>query len=241
MRALARQHGIWLVPGSLYERAGEGKFYNTTSVIDPEGRLVGRYRKMFPFKPYEDGTTPGDRPFTFDVPEVGRFGVSICYDIWFPETIRWLVAEGAEVIIHPSLTQTIDRDVELAIVRATAACHQCFVIDVNGVGDGGTGKSLFAGPAGEVLHLAGSGPETIPLEIDIDRVRRSREVGLRGLGQPLKSFRDRACEFPIYHNGRRSPHLDALGPLAMPQRGSRAGLDAPHPAVRESGRLEKES
>jgi hypothetical protein len=68
----------------------------------------------------------------------------------------------------------------------------------------------------------------IPLEIDFDRVRRSREVGLRGLGQQLKSFRDRRVEFSIYAAGGRAwPYLNSLGPLVKPERGSRAGLDNP--------------
>ena len=224
LREQARRHGLWLVPGTVYERVGT-RIYNTAIVIDPNGEVVGRYRKMFPFQPYEPGVEPGDRPFAFDVPQVGRFGLSICYDLWFPETVRWLVVEsGVEVIIHPTLTDTIDRDVELAIVRAAAACNQCYVIDVNGLGAGGNGRSAFVGPAGDVLHLAGVGPETIPIEIDVDRVTRGREVGLRGLGQPLKSYRDRKFDFPIYQPGWRSPFLDALGPLSMPRRGSRIGI-----------------
>ncbi|MCB9794591.1 MAG: carbon-nitrogen hydrolase family protein, partial [Alphaproteobacteria bacterium] len=127
-RRLAEELGIWLVPGSIYERVGE-RIYNTASVFDPGGGLVGRYRKMFPFQPYEPEVTAGDTPMVFDIPEVGRFGLSICYDLWFPEHSRWLASEGAEVILHPSLTDTIDRDVELAIVRATAAQNQCFVLD----------------------------------------------------------------------------------------------------------------
>jgi len=229
---LAREHSIWLVPGSLYERDGDHVF-NTTPVIDPEGRVIGRHRKLFPFEPYEAGVTAGTEPLVFEVPDVGCFGVSICYDLWFPETSRWLVAKGAEVILHPALTDTIDRDIELAMVRATAAQNQCFVIDVNGLGVGGIGRSLFAGPAGDVLHEAGTHPEVIPIEIDLDRVARSREIGLRGLGQPLKSFRDRAFEFPHYTPGFRSEALDALGPLAKPVRGSTAGLSTrgdPKPA-----------
>ena len=60
----------------------------------------------------------------FDIPKCGRVGVSNCYDMWFPETTRTLAAMGAEVILHPSMTNTIDRDVELAIARASAAINQ---------------------------------------------------------------------------------------------------------------------
>ena len=69
----------------------------------------------------------------------------------------------------------------------------------------------------------------IPLEIDIDRVRRSREVGLRGLGQPLKSFRDRTIRFPVYGDGAdKRSYLDSLGPLEKPRRRSVAGLSRTH-------------
>ncbi|MBL9141500.1 MAG: carbon-nitrogen hydrolase family protein, partial [Phycisphaerae bacterium] len=146
--ALAAKHKIWLVPGSLYESTPDG-IYNTSPVIDPEGRVIARYRKMFPFMPYETGVKSGSEFCLFDVPDVGRFGVSICYDMWFPETSRTLAVMGAEVILHPTLTPSIDREVELSIVRATAAMNQCFVIDINGVGDGGNGRSICVAPTGD--------------------------------------------------------------------------------------------
>ena len=221
---IAARHAIWLVNGSLYELR-EGKVYNTASVIDPQGRVVGRYRKMFPFEPYEQGIERGGEFLVFDVPDAGRFGVSICYDMWFPETSRTLAAMGAEVILHPTLTTTIDRDVELSIARATAATNQCYLIDINGVGDGGNGRSVIVAPAGDVVHQAGTSEEFIALEIYFDRVRRSREFGLRGLGQPLKSFRDSKMQFPVYQTPGARAYLDTLGPLVKPQRGSQAGLE----------------
>lgn len=223
---LAARHRIWLLPGSLYEKTDAG-IYNMTPVISPDGIVVARYRKMFPFMPYETGVQWGTEFCVFDVPEVGRFGVSICYDMWLPETSRTLAAMGAEVILHPTLTPSIDRDVELAIVRATAATNQCFVIDINGIGDGGNGRSLLVAPTGDVLFQAGSNEEMLPIEIDLDRVRRSREVGLKGLGQPLKSFRDRAVDFKVYDRSSGvSSYLNTLGPLEKLTRGSRAGLGA---------------
>jgi len=220
---MAARHGIWLLPGSMFERSGD-RIYNTLSVIDPKGLVVGRYRKMFPFRPYEEGVEDGDNFLLFDVPHVGRFGVSICYDMWFPETSRTLAALGAEVILHPTLTNSIDREIELAIVRATAAQNQCFFFDINGLGDGGNGRSLVVGPHGDVLHQAATCEEWIPLEIDLDRVRRSRAAGVRNLGQPLKSFRDRKVDFTVYQRPAQNPYLDSLGPLAKPARGSRVGL-----------------
>jgi deaminated glutathione amidase len=217
-QAMAARYGIWLVPGTLYEKRG-GRIFNAAPVIDPRGQVVARYRKMFPFRPYEEAATPGAEFVVFDVPEAGRFGLSICYDMWFPETTRSLAAMGAEVILHPTLTDTLDRDVELAMCRASAAQNQCYWLDVNGLAAGGVGRSVFVGPAGDVLHQAGGGEEVIPIEIDFDRVRREREVGLRGLGQPLKSFRDSSIEFAVYRRESfDSSFLASLGPLKLPRR-----------------------
>ena len=234
LAAMAAKHEIWLLPGTLFERVGEDIF-NTALVFDPEGRRVARYRKQFPFLPYEEGVTGGEEFCVFDVPEVGCFGVSICYDMWFPETTRTLVTLGAEVILHPTMTTTIDREVELSIARANAAMNQCFFIDVNGAGDVGIGRSILVGPYGDVIHQAGRTEELIPVEIDLDRVRRSREFGLRGLGQPLKSFRDRRVAFGIYGpGGEEDSHLNQLGPLVRPKRGTWAGI-APRPETTENG------
>ena len=129
------------------------------------------------------------------------------------------------MILHPTLTGTIDRDVELAIVRATGAQNQCFVFGINGFGDCGNGRSIIVGPAGEVLYQGQSAPELIPFEIDLERVGRSREVGLRGLGQQLKSFRDRRVEFEVYSpQAREWPYLNSLGPLEKADRGSHVGI-----------------
>ena len=231
-REMAARHKLWLVPGSLLERDG-GKIWNTALVITPEGEVIRRYRKMFPFRPYETGVEAGSEFCIFDVPEVGRFGVSICYDSWFPETSRTLAASGVEVILHPTLTDTIDRDVELSIIRATAVTNQCYVFDINGIESGGTGRSLVVDPSGVVLHQAGGGPELIPIEIDLARVRRERETGILGLGQLLKSFRDRSVDFTVYDPERfDTSYLDSLGPLKRPERGTRAGIDTAKPAPR---------
>jgi predicted amidohydrolase len=214
-RAVARQHKTWLVPGSLYE-IDEGSIYNTMPVIDPEGEIVARYRKMFPFLPYESGVAAGTECVVFDVPGAGRFGTSICYDMWFPETTRTLAWLGAEVVLHPSLTNTIDRDAELTIARAGAITNQCYFIDVNNCGDMAYGRSIIVGPEGEILHQAGETAQIIPVTVDFDHVRHVRRNGMKGLGQPLKSFRDGGVGFPPYRDGAVSAPLDALGPLVMP-------------------------
>lgn len=216
--AMAKEHSVWLIPGTLFERAGD-KFYNTALVISPQGEVVGRYRKMFPFRPYEQNVTAGDSFFIFDVPEVGRFGVSICYDMWFPETTRTLAAMGAEVILHPSLTNSIDRDVELSIARASAAMNQCYMLDVNGVGHGGYGRSILVRPSGNVIYEAGGDEELIPIDLNLEAVDHNRRNGLFGLGQPLKSFRDRTVKFGVYEStGPHAEYLASLGPLTMPTR-----------------------
>lgn len=215
---VAARHKIWLLPGSMFENRENGVF-NTAVVINPAGKIVGRYDKMFPFTPYESGVEGGTGFLVFDVPEVGRFGFSICYDIWFPETTRTLASMGMEVLLHPVLTGTTDRDVELSIARATAAQFQCYVFDVNGLGAGGIGRSCVFGPGGTALYEARGAEEIFPIEIDLDLVRRQRAVGQNGLGQVLKSFRDRNIEFPVYDNALfNHDYLNNLGPLEMPVR-----------------------
>jgi deaminated glutathione amidase len=222
-REMAQRYGIWLVPGSMFEKR-EGVIHNTTSVINPNGDVIGRYRKMFPFEPYETGVTPGSEFLVFDIDDVGRFGVSICYDMWFPETTRQLTAMGAEVIVHPVLTHTIDRDVDIAIAHASAAMFQCYVFDINGLGAGGTGGSCVIDPSGRFIHRSDGQEEIIPIEIDLSEVRRQRENGLRGLGQTIKSFRDCSVEFPIYDRERfDDSYLRSLGPLVKPKRVPRDG------------------
>ena len=214
---VAREHNLWLVPGSLYEQC-DGQVFNTTPVIDPHGKVVARYRKIFPFQPYERGISSGDEFVVFDVPDAGRFGVSICYDMWFPETTRSLCSLGAEVILHPTMTNTIDRDVEIAISRASAVTNQCYFVDVNVAGDLGVGRSVICGPGGEVIYQAGNGREVMAFEVDFGYLRRCRERGWQGLGQPLKSFRDNPVVYPAYAAARApSQALSALGALELPQ------------------------
>ena len=217
--ALAASTGLWLIPGSMLELGLDGKMYNTSPIIDPSGQVIARYRKMFPFRPYEKQTSGGTEFCVFDVPGVGRFGISNCYDMWFPETTRTLAAMGAEVILHPTMTDTIDRDVELAIARACAVQNQVYFFDVNGIGDGGVGRSIILDPSGNILHQSQGGPEIIPIAVDFAQVRREREYGLRSnLGQPLKSFRDRDVDFTVYRRDSGvDSYLKTLGPLTKPE------------------------
>ncbi|MEM9227583.1 MAG: carbon-nitrogen hydrolase family protein, partial [Verrucomicrobiota bacterium] len=101
--AWAKEYGIWLIPGSIFEKAGE-HIYNTSPVIDPSGNVLLRYRKMYPFEPQEAGISKGTEFAAFERPGAGHAGLSICYDSWFPETTRTLIWMGAEVIFHPTMT-----------------------------------------------------------------------------------------------------------------------------------------
>mgnify|MGYP003952882785 FL=1 len=215
LKELAKELDIWLIPGSFYEETEEGTF-NTTPVIDNKGDLVTKCRKLYPFLPYETGVAAGNEVCVFEIPGSGKVGIHICYDLWFPETSRALALKGAEVILHPSLTDTCDRDVERAMVKATAAQQQCYYIDVNAGGDQGVGLSLIAGPDGEILHDALAGEEFMLVEVDFDRVRRCRKRGLKGLGQPIKSYRDD----PKLHLSEVSDtdYLNKLGDLEVPKK-----------------------
>ena len=215
LKELAKELDVWLIPGSFYEETEEGTF-NTTPVIDNKGDLVTKCRKLYPFLPYETGVAAGNEVCVFEIPGSGKVGIHICYDLWFPETSRALALKGAEVILHPSLTDTCDRDVERAMVKATAAQQQCYYIDVNAGGEQGVGLSLIAGPDGEILHDALAGEEFMLVEVDFDRVRRCRKRGLKGLGQPIKSFRDD----PKLHLSEVSDtdYLNKLGDLEVPKK-----------------------
>ena len=212
---IAKENDIWLIPGSLFEKVDD-KIFNTASVINNKGEVVTRYRKIFPFYPYESGVTQGDEFVVFDVPQ-GRIGVAICYDLWFPEVARTLSCMGAEVLIYPTLTGTIDRPIELIMAQATAATNQCYVMTINSAGKLGVGQSIVVAPEGDVIYQASIGDEVIPVEIDFKRVRRNRERGLHNLGQPVKSFRDNTANFSIYtENKLENKELKKLGPLTIP-------------------------
>lgn len=213
----AKENSVWLIPGSIFERDGD-RIYNTCPVINPEGEVVARHRKLFPFAPYERGVAYGDQFVVFDVPGAGRVGVLICYDMWFPEAVRTLAWMGAEAIICPTMTTTIDRDVELAIARSNAAINQLWFLNINTAGELGLGRSTVVGPDGTVVYTAGSMREIITVELDFDQVRRVRERGLFGQCQTLKSFRDRVVEFPPYREDAGGGAFDTLGKLQLPEK-----------------------
>jgi len=211
---VAQKTKKWLVPGSMYELDGND-IYNTSIVISPEGEIVTKYRKMFPWLPYEAGTKAGDEFCIFDVPDVGRFGLCICYDMWFPEVARTLAWMGAEVILQPTMTPTADRELELVIARSNAIFNQCYFLSLNGIGPYGGGRSLIVDPDGRILQQANNHETFLTEIIDLDHVSRTREYGTMGLAQTLKQVRDAGHTFPLYKDGKlQDGSFKELGPLA---------------------------
>lgn len=185
---IARDVRKWIAAGTIYERDGAA-IYNTAIVVSPEGELVATYRKLFPWMPYEP-TTPGDRYVTFDIPDIGRFGLAICYDGWVPEIMRTVAWLGADVIIQPTATRTIDREQELVLARANAIANQVFVVNPNNGGQFGAGRSVIVDPEGRMLALGGSGEEFLTQMIDLQAVASTREHGTAGLNPVWKQLRD---------------------------------------------------
>jgi formamidase len=146
---LAQELDCWLVPGSFLEKEDEN-IYNTALVLNPNGEIVALYRKIFPWMPHED-TNWGADFVVFDISDIARVGIVICYDIWFPELFRTLAWMGAEVILQPSLTCASDRPPELVLAQAQAIINQCYIINVNGICPSVGGKSIFVDPEGRIL------------------------------------------------------------------------------------------
>ena len=202
--ALARQTGLWLIPGSVYERAGDG-VANTALVLSPEGELVASYRKCFPWQPYET-SVPGTSTVCFDIDGIGRFGLAICHDGVFPEIFRSLAWQGAEAIFQVTLTGTSDRDAETIVARANAYVNQVAVVNVNAAAPVGNGRSLVVDAEGAVRYEAGVAEEVVTAVIDLDAVARVRERGAFGINRLWEEM-DRVgpgLELPMY-GGRYRP------------------------------------
>ena len=185
--ALARETGLWLVPGSLYERAADGRVHNTAIAVSPAGEIAAAYRKIFPWQPYET-TVPGSEFVVFDLPGIGRAGLAVCYDGSFPETARQLAWLGAEVIIQPTLTTTRDREMELVCARANAWTNQVYVVNVNAADPAAVGASAIVDPEGIVRQQAAGGEEILVDVLDLDTVTRVRTHGSAGLNRPWEQL-----------------------------------------------------
>lgn len=212
---LARDVGKWIVPGSIYEAYG-GDIYNTALAFSPDGELVATYRKIMSWMPYES-TKPGDSLTVFDIPDVGRVGLQICFDAWVPEITRNLTWMGADVILQPTYTRTNDRELELVLTRANAIANQVFVVSPNYGGLFGTGRSLVVDPEGHVVASAGSGEEYLTQVLDLGRVDTVREYGTYGMIRMWQQLRDAPPPpMPAYQQGFAAGEvMNGLGPLVV--------------------------
>lgn len=219
---LAKKLGVVIVT-SLFERRAPGLYHNTAVVFDVDGSEAGRYRKMhIPDDPayYEKFYfTPGDLGFKPVDTSVGRLGVLVCWDQWYPEAARLMALAGADLLIYPTAIgwESTDTDDEKArqleawttVQRGHAVANGLPVVTVNRVGHepdpsgptGGIqfwGNSFVAGPQGELLFRAPSDKETVAIvDIDLSRseqVRRwwpfLRDRRIDAYGDLVKRFRD---------------------------------------------------
>jgi N-carbamoylputrescine amidase len=179
MKEKARQHGLHIV-STIFEMARPGLNYDTAMLIDPEGEIVGKYRKVHPAaylsleKIYFRGGS------SFPVFRVGEWtiGFSICYDNLFPESCRCLMLHGAEIIIAPYATPVSDPWENFLTTRALE--NGLFLAACNHVGKEGewvmSGKSLIIDPLGKILAQAsGTEEQLLTAEIDREAVVQARQ------------------------------------------------------------------
>ena len=196
---LAKKYNIVLVT-SLFEKRAPGLYHNTAVVLDKDGSIAGKYRKMhIPDDPayYEKFYfTPGDLGFHPIQTSIGKLGVLVCWDQWYPEAARLMALQGADLLIYPTAIGWESSDPEdekkrqldawTISQRAHAVANGLHVISVNRVGyepdpsgqTGGItfwGGSFVAGPQGELLAQASNDkPETLIADIDINRSEQVR-------------------------------------------------------------------
>ena len=220
--ALARELGVVIVT-SLFERRAAGLYHNTAVVIEKDGSIAGKYRKMhIPDDPayYEKFYfTPGDLGFHPIDTSVGRLGVLVCWDQWYPEAARLMALQGAEVLIYPTAIgyaasddtaeQQRQREAWTTVMRGHAVANGLPVVAVNRVGfepdpSGQTegiqfwGSSFVCGPQGELLHRASENEEERAIvEVDLahsEQVRRwwpfLRDRRIDRYGDILRRFID---------------------------------------------------
>ncbi|MDQ4082109.1 MAG: carbon-nitrogen hydrolase family protein [Actinomycetota bacterium] len=188
MSGWARGHGITLVGGSITElRDGREKLSNTCAVFDPSGEIAAVYRKIHMFDVEVGGHVyreseaeePGEETFVCEA-EGWRLGLSVCYDLRFPELYRILALEGAELVTVPAaFTLYTGKDHWNLLVRARAVENQCYVVAANewGTHEGGKasyGRSLIIDPWGIVLAEAPDEDTVIVAEVDRARLQRIR-------------------------------------------------------------------
>lgn len=192
LAAIARDRGMWVLGGSLIERDGD-RVHNTSTLFDRKGELVARYRKIHLFDvelpgqpPFRESATftPGDQLVTHET-DVARLGLSICYDLRFPELYRGLMVLGAEVLFVPAqFQQQTGKDHWEVLLRARAIENQCFVVAPAQWGTFGTpqkgrrsfGHSMAVDPWGRVLIEAPEEGDGVWFaELDLAELRRVRQ------------------------------------------------------------------
>ncbi|MCW2286971.1 putative amidohydrolase [Leucobacter luti] len=219
-RAAAQRHGIWLIPGSVYEatpgpdiqdaaaatlHTGEATAFNTVSAYSPSGERVASYRKVFPWQPYEQ-STPGSEFTVFQLGEFGRVGLSICYDIWFPEHARQLAWLGADLLVNVVRTGTNDREQELVLCRATAIANQLSVLSVNAASPGSRGQSIAVDAEGRPrVRAVDASPQELVDTIDLADSRRVRRTGTAGVNRVWEQLDHSPIALPMYWGGVIQP------------------------------------
>ncbi|WP_300765660.1 carbon-nitrogen hydrolase family protein [uncultured Bifidobacterium sp.] len=194
---LSRELGIWLIPGTLPEKAENGGIHNTAVVLSPQGKLVASYRKICPWRPHE-GYVPGTSFTVVDIPGKGRIGLTICYDAWFPEISRQVAWLGADMIVNTVRTTTRDRLQEMVLARSNAIVNQVYMASVNAAEPDGMGDSLLVDPEGHVLsHLAGPRQQLLITTVNLDHARRVRNDGTEGCNKLWEEFRDDDPPIPL--------------------------------------------
>jgi predicted amidohydrolase len=185
----ARRHGVYVHAGSIHEtRPGDPRLYNTTVVIDPDGNVVARYRKIHMFDIVLDGVatyqesatiSPGDEIVTVPIDGV-TVGLAICYDLRFPELFRILALRGAEVIVLPAaFTMTTGKDHWEVLIRARAIENGVYVVapaqfGQHPPGQWCYGRSLIVDPWGTVLATAPDAETVITADLDRALLRQVR-------------------------------------------------------------------
>ncbi len=188
MSRWSRQHGITLVGGSITERReGRDKLSNTSLVFDPEGQIVAAYRKIHLFDVEVGGVVyreseaeePGEEPVVAEI-EDWKLGLSVCYDIRFPELYRILALEGAELVTVPAhFTTPTGKDHWHVLLRARAIENQLYVAAAAQIGETlpgrpAYGRSLIADPWGIVVAQAPDAETVIAAELDLVHLRDIR-------------------------------------------------------------------
>lgn len=183
----AKAHGIWVIGGTLPLKAPEpSRVLNTTLVFDPQGREAARYDKIHLFnfekgdESFDEARTirPGDAVRTFDAP-FGRVGLSVCYDLRFPELYRRM-GDCAMIVVPSAFTYTTGRAHWETLLRARAVENQCYVLAAaqGGKHENGRrtwGRSMLVDPWGEIVAVRDEGAGVVAGEIDPARIADVRQ------------------------------------------------------------------